>query len=184
MVIGDSDKESEKPDSRLGEVDETQPLTEAGEVSVSDSTEAPSKGTPETDKDKPMPPLNQLLGRLKDYKEFVAILVFFLGGLLWVYGVFATQKQVDQIKCLLNTNISLIHNQTQSRFLLQELTSKQLSLAEVIERGNAGTPHRGDRRLALQLETEIDLLKDKVKDAEDASAESLDLLKKSACDDA
>ena len=136
--------------------------SEEGEASINPSAEAPSEDQqkkPEEVEQDPEASKDGFVQRLKEYKEFVAVLVFFLGGVTWAYGVFATQQQINQLKCLLNTNISLIHNQTQSRFLLQELTSKQMHLAEILERQANGKPGRGDPRRGLELEASIDLLK-------------------------
>jgi hypothetical protein len=35
----------------------------------------------------------KFLDILKEYKELIAILVFFLGGVLWMFGYFATKQQ-------------------------------------------------------------------------------------------
>ncbi len=32
---------------------------------------------------------------LNSYKELLTVIVFFLGGFLWVYGIFATKRQVN-----------------------------------------------------------------------------------------
>ncbi len=35
------------------------------------------------------------LDLLNAYKELLTVIVFFLGGFLWVYGIFATKRQVN-----------------------------------------------------------------------------------------
>ena len=60
---------------------------------------------------------NRFVTRLKEYKEFIAILVFFMGGFFWIYGFFATKDQVKVLQCLTNNNIALIECRMQKRFL-------------------------------------------------------------------
>src|SRR5262245_7951462 len=60
-----------------------------------------------------------LLGTLKDYKEFIAILVFFIGGILWIFGYFATKKQLDELHCLMNANVDFIQGRMEAANLSQ-----------------------------------------------------------------
>ena len=41
---------------------------------------------------KPAAGSSPLLSRLREYKEFIGIRVFFVAGILWIYGFFATKE--------------------------------------------------------------------------------------------
>jgi hypothetical protein len=56
---------------------------------------------------------------LGEYKEIITIIVFFLGGVLFAFGYFATKQQLTQIKCLLNANVDLIQSKMNSSSLSQ-----------------------------------------------------------------
>ncbi len=45
-----------------------------------------------------------MLKRLKEYKEFIAILVFFFAGGVWLYADFVTKEWLTQEIKLLNAN--------------------------------------------------------------------------------
>jgi hypothetical protein len=45
---------------------------------------------------------------LKEYKELIAILVFFLGGVLWMFGYFATKQQLTELRCWMRANVEFV----------------------------------------------------------------------------
>jgi hypothetical protein len=65
-------------------------------------------------------PSNRFMDALNRYKELIAIIVFFVGGISWLYGYFATKEQVRVMKCLLNTNIEFIQYQLQEKLAFDE----------------------------------------------------------------
>jgi hypothetical protein len=64
-------------------------------------------------------PKRTLLGLLGEYKELITVLVFFLGGVVWIFGYFATKKQLDELRCLFTANIDFVQGQMDSGNLSQ-----------------------------------------------------------------
>ena len=80
-----------------------------------------------------------MLKRLKEYKEFLAILIFFSGGIFWIYTIFVTQDQLkftqnqlentqnvlqgqlEKTQCLLRTNVDLLDHQIRMRMLAEQI---------------------------------------------------------------
>ena len=56
------------------------------------------------------------LSRLHEYKEFIALSVFFTGGVFWAYELFATKKLVSELKCTLNANIRMVDGESKIKF--------------------------------------------------------------------
>ena len=52
-----------------------------------------------------------MLKQLKAYKEFIAILVFFAGGILWIYGIFVTQEQLETTQKQIKAAQIVLENQ-------------------------------------------------------------------------
>jgi hypothetical protein len=50
----------------------------------------------------------KFLDILKEYKELIAILVFFLGGVLWMFGYFATKQQLTELRCWMRANVEFV----------------------------------------------------------------------------
>jgi hypothetical protein len=50
----------------------------------------------------------KFLDIVKEYKELIAILVFFLGGVLWMFGYFATKQQLTELRCWMRANVEFV----------------------------------------------------------------------------
>jgi hypothetical protein len=50
---------------------------------------------------------------LNDYKELITLLLFFIGGVIWLYVAFATKREVATLKCLLGTTIEVTENRVE-----------------------------------------------------------------------
>ena len=66
-----------------------------------------------------------MLDKLKEYKELIAIIVFFLGGFFWLQTQYPDKKDLASVTCLLDKYMKL----TQLQLLSQEL-DKQVSIME------------------------------------------------------
>lgn len=73
-----------------------------------------------------------MLEKLKAYKEMLAIIVFFLGGLFWIQNQFPTKSdlkaQIGILNCLLDKYMVLTQRQIRSR----DLERQQLELTAQI----------------------------------------------------
>ena len=118
------------------------------------------------------------LQRLKEYKEFIAILVFFFGGVLWILGYFATKKQVDDLRCLLNANVDFIQGKIDAASLSQ-LLIQNLEQTNVIASKTTLTSEEIQKR--IQLETGTKDISRQLALAQDASTQALDKLRKGGC---
>jgi hypothetical protein len=123
---------------------------------------------------------NAFLQWLNSYKELVSVVVFFLGGFLWVYGVFATKEQIKELKCVLNANVDMLNAQFEessiSQLLIENLQEKE-KFTDIRE------PSDGDRKKAAQLITaNIDLQK-KLERATALRAETTKKLRSHQCID-
>jgi hypothetical protein len=107
-------------------------------------------------------PSNPFIDALNRYKELIAIIVFFIGGLSWLYGYFATKEQVRVMKCLMNTNIEFIQYQLQQKLAFDERRQYD---AEHLRIEGLEKRTREDNLNLHELETNIDLAKKRVENA-------------------
>ncbi|MBL8028908.1 MAG: hypothetical protein JNL74_20960 [Fibrobacteres bacterium] len=75
-----------------------------------------------------------MITKLKEYKELIAILVFFLGGFFWLNNRFSTksdlQQEIASLNCMLEKYMLLTQNQIRVQTLEKEIneTNSKLSL--------------------------------------------------------
>ena len=74
--------------------------------------------------------------RLKEYKEFIAIILFFMGGVIWITGFFATRNQVEIMECLLHNKISLVESKVTMLILPTELARMKSELESLEKLSN------------------------------------------------
>lgn len=84
-----------------------------------------------------------MLDKLKEYKELIAIIVFFLGGFFWLNNQFPTKKdlknEVESLSCLLEKYMTV----TQRQIRNQELEKQAKDLVATIssmENSTSGVP--------------------------------------------
>lgn len=120
-----------------------------------------------------------LLPHLREYKEFIAILVFFLGGFFWIYGVFETKEQVRILQCLTNQNIGMIQARMQRGFFLNDLTKKAIEYD-----GLSRTEDRSaeENQRMIRLKTEIETIKTDLKMAQQRYDQSFHDLSHRTCE--
>ncbi len=122
-----------------------------------------------------------ILARLSEYKETITIVLFFIGGVFWIYSIFATKNQIKQLKCLLNTNISLIQNQTNSKILLDDIIENELILAKIITRKTNGLPRDDDSRREIELNNAVKQLRIDQQTSSKLHKEALLVLQREGC---
>jgi hypothetical protein len=118
------------------------------------------------------------IGRVKAYKEFIAILVFFVSGFMWIFFFFATKGQVKVNKCLTNQNITLIESRLQKQIFLDELTQKSMALRELEKKDDIS---KEEDKKVIQLKSEIELIKADLKNTKARYNEAFNFLKAGKC---
>jgi hypothetical protein len=73
----------------------------------------------------------EFLSKLKEYKELIGIMVFFLGGGFWIYSTFATKVYVARTQCLLGATIQRVDNEAQSRVFQGDIIDHNVKLARL-----------------------------------------------------
>ncbi|ADL54430.1 hypothetical protein [Gallionella capsiferriformans] len=76
-----------------------------------------------------------MLERLKEYKELIAIIAFFLGGFFWLQSQYPSKNDVkdefNSIRCQLNSYMKLTQLQILNQELEKQLNALKLQLASV-----------------------------------------------------
>ncbi len=91
---------------------------------------------------------------LNDLKELFAIMVFFIGGAVWIYTAFATKQHVQTVRCLLETTIDRIDGEAQTRFIGAEISEIELQINELQNKEEA-RPEDISKAGVLRREIEI-----------------------------
>jgi hypothetical protein len=126
-------------------------------------------------------PTKGLLDTLKDYKELIAILVFFLGGVLWMFGYFATKKQLTELRCLMLTNVEFI----QGSMDVASLSDLSLKNSEDLTALNDKTTLTADEKARkLRLEMAKDEIARKIATAQSTTERSMEKLRSGECNKA
>ncbi|WP_149339154.1 hypothetical protein [Neorhizobium sp. P12A] len=73
----------------------------------------------------------ELLSKLNEYKEIISIIVFFIGGCIWIYSTFATKVYVARIQCFLGATIQRVDNEEQSRVFQSDIIDLNIRLARL-----------------------------------------------------
>jgi lipid A disaccharide synthetase len=116
--------------------------------------------------------------RLKEYKEFILILVFFVSGFMWIFSYFATKEQVKVLQCLTDQNIILIESRMQKKFLFDELIQKGMEIEKIFKKADVLNE---ESRKVIQLTNEIEMLKEKLKMTSARYDEAFNFLKMNKC---
>jgi hypothetical protein len=80
--------------------------------------------------------------KIGEYKEFISILIFFAGGLFWIYGFFATKNQVIEIRngtdyqvskltCVLEHNVKMLRGKMEFQYYTDLLDENKQEIREV-----------------------------------------------------
>ncbi|RWO49230.1 hypothetical protein [Mesorhizobium sp.] len=94
--------------------------------------------------------LRSLFSYLRDFKEVVAIVIFFVGGVIWLYAAFATKQYVAEVKCLLGATIERIDNEAQAKTFQAEIIEHSIRLERMQSDGPTSPNIIGDLELIKQ----------------------------------
>jgi hypothetical protein len=71
------------------------------------------------------------LEKLKEYKELIGIIIFSIGGILWIVAYFATKDQINTLNCLLNRNIEVVQYQIDQRILSDDMRVLEFDISHL-----------------------------------------------------
>lgn len=95
-----------------------------------------------------------MLDKLKEYKELLTIVVFFLGGLFWIQNQFPTktdlEAQIGELNCLLGKYMLL----TQHQIRVRDLDRRQQELTQFISYADNPDPAGPEMSPAMLYELE------------------------------
>ena len=126
-----------------------------------------------------------MLEKLKEYKEMIAIIVFFLGGFIWLNSQFPKKSdltaEIGSLECQLEKYMTL----TQLQIRSQELEKQAHDLTTRI---SAMGTNSGDAHLSPAMKFELDQMKsdlkhnrEKHRSNQDEIAKILDELARNVC---
>lgn len=116
---------------------------------------------------------------LKEYKELIAVLVFFIGGGIWMYNIFATQRQLSDMGCHISANIELLSSEIELQ-KLPRLYSENLASQQTLKAKSKSSSDVMARQLA-ELQGAYRMLLAQEKDALDKNKEAQDRLSRADC---
>jgi seryl-tRNA synthetase len=105
-----------------------------------------------------------MLDKLKEYKEVVTIIVFFLGGFFWLESQFPKRSDLATLNCLLEKYMTI----TQLQIRNQELEQEIVRIKDQI--GNGGSPQLSPA-MTIQLDEIKEDLKNRQSDRRDVIQE-------------
>jgi hypothetical protein len=78
--------------------------------------------------------------KLKEYKEIIGIIIFFIGGILWILAYFATKEQINTLNCLLNRNIEVVQYQINQRILSDDMRVLEFDIVHLSQQQQRSLP--------------------------------------------
>ena len=122
--------------------------------------------------------LRKFIGFVNEYKELLTTITFFVGGILWVFGYFATKQEFHTFReatsgqnktlhCLLQKHVQLLDAQQVAKTSQDELMGVELEIRRQTPSGA-----QFDMRTMLKLEQQKDDIMGKLAGAKKDAAEA------------
>ena len=119
-----------------------------------------------------------VLDSIKEFKELIAVIVFFIAGALWVFGYFATKDQLKTLHCITNANMEFLQGQMDSNTLSEMLMKNMREQYRIKNTTPEGSP---ERSALVQLEIAANDLTLKNNMANKMRTDALAVLKSGKC---
>ncbi|OQR30242.1 hypothetical protein BWR59_16915 [Pseudomonas sp. Bc-h] len=117
---------------------------------------------------------------LNDYKELISLVAFFVGGLLWLYNVFATKHQIAELKCLMSANVDAIYSQLDQGALTKLLIENMQEQQKIKVKSS---PNEEDQERLSMLTVAMGDIQVRLQNATAVRTESSKTLRSSKCSD-
>ena len=95
-----------------------------------------------------------MLQKLKEYKELISIIVFFVGGLSWIQAQYPNKQDLKTVNCKLDNYMKL----TQLQIRSQDLDKKRSELSRRLSSASSGDGN-GNIALSPAMVMELDQMK-------------------------
>ena len=124
-----------------------------------------------------------MLDRLKEYKEIIAIAVFFIGGFMWIENQYPKRSDLDVLSCLVREYMTL----TQQQIRASDLEKEIAELAEALtSQGRVASAEPLSPALQMEFERrqhELADYYDELRRNETAMRETTERLQRHSCGD-
>jgi hypothetical protein len=128
---------------------------------------------------------------LKEYKELLAAIGFFAGGIFWVLGYFATKEELKGLReltsgqnkvmsCLLQRHVQILEGEQELKSARDDLVTVMADLRK--QTPGRGQPSEADVRNISRLEQQRDDIKGKITAAEKSVADARGAIMFSECE--
>ncbi len=102
-----------------------------------------------------------LITLLTQYKEFIAILLFFVSGGIWLFSYTATKTQVNELNCVMNQNVQMLRGKMEYQFVTDMLDNNKEEISDL----------KRDIRLAKKINAPHERLDEQVEGLKELRAE-------------
>jgi len=105
----------------------------------------------------------KMLAKLKEYKEIISLVIFFLGGVFWIQNQFPNKEDLASVRCLLNGYMKL----TQLQIRSQELDKKRYNLSQQLTGAPSNNGSNDEIEFSPAMMMELEQLKADYKNTQD-----------------
>lgn len=130
---------------------------------------------------------------LRLYKEFVAILVFFVSGFLWLHTTFARKDELSrEIKaptaaiykdlCLLQKNVEILNAQLHSKLLLDDILAIEAELRTLSLSNVRAGPDEIHTQIIRRKQIQVDISLKRLEESRENESRLLDHLRLDYCE--
>ncbi len=139
---------------------------ENGTGNVSAPTAAPAQ-TPSPDR------LSMIVSWFRGFRELIAVLIFFVTGLIWIVNYFATRAELEEYRCINDATVKMIQNTMDANFMDELIKGNRREARENHSRQEQ-QPHKSEGYKAIS-----DILDDLSSSADRLSGQEEDSKEKS-----
>ena len=121
---------------------------------------------------------NRYISKLKEYKEFIGILVFFIAGAIWLFAYFATKNQLEIQACVTDKRFIVLQNQATENNLTAIFND---SLRQQVQLKKLSNPTDEEALQLAKLEAALPDLQKQIGNAKSNIKQALGVLNSNAC---
>jgi hypothetical protein len=134
---------------------------------------------------------NTFVALIKEYKELIATIVFFVGGVLWIFGYFATKEELRGFReaastqnkvlhCLLEKHVQLLEGKQKWKLSSDELMTVQEDIRKQVP--TSAQFSENDIRKSVRLEQQREEIRTRISSAEKEITEATNAIMYRECE--